>query len=212
MGRVKILAVPLVSKQACHWSAQLLVVLRLQRQWRRLLQFSVPVTVARKSAEQRFYASAYVVAVSVTVCLIVCFHHHHHHHQQSCAARTRTWTWLYRQKTSVWIKADCLLKCIEDESEKYVFSAFDKSAGFQCPACVWCHMVVHGRQRIFSRLFWLYVYQTILPHMDLHVLAAKSLKFSVEHLMSKFYRMFNCIQCLPFENERWSKNRSPHAG
>jgi len=37
------------------------------------------------------------------------------------------------------------------------------------------------------------LYVSVLKYLGIHVLAAKSLKFSVEHLRSKFYRMFNCI-------------------
>ena len=37
------------------------------------------------------------------------------------------------------------------------------------------------------------LYITELKYLDVHVCAGQLLKFSVEHLRSKFYRTFNCI-------------------
>ena len=37
------------------------------------------------------------------------------------------------------------------------------------------------------------LYVTKLKYLGVHVCAGQLLKFSVEHLRSKFYRTFNCI-------------------
>ena len=37
------------------------------------------------------------------------------------------------------------------------------------------------------------MYASELKYLGVHITAAKHLKFSVEHLRLRFYRMFNCI-------------------